>query len=154
MDQARDHIIQEIVEDMALMGRRIASQRKIPPADRKISRGQVIVLTIVGNRDGLSIKDIAESMHISGSAATQLVDSLVRAGLLAREVDPNDRRIMRISLTDEGKSRLEKFRKARLEAMGEILSPLSRQELETFRNLLRKIIASNPKLSELRSEND
>lgn len=144
MNRSRDRIIQEIIENMVLMRRGIVSQRKIPLGNRRVYRGEMIALTIVGNCRGLSIKDIAERMDISGSAATQLIDSLVKEGLLTREGDPNDRRIVRISLTDKGKGRLEKFRKARVKAMRKILSPLDNQELEMFRNLLEKIIAGNP----------
>ena len=84
----------------------------------------------------------AATMGISGSAATQLVDSSVREGLLSREVDSNDRRVMRISLTPSGRRRLESFRKARIEAMSELLAALGSHEIETFRDLLRKIVAA------------
>ena len=154
MDRDRDRTIQEIVENMVLMRRGIVSQRKIPQDDRRIYRGQGIALAIVGRCRGLSIKDVAERMDVSGSAATQLIDSLVREGLLRREVDPNDRRIMRISLTDKGKSGLEKFRKTRVEAMSKILSPLDNQELEMFRNLLEKIVAGNPASNGRGQKND
>ena len=129
MDQDRNQAIREILEAMVLMRRDIVSRRKIPPGDRAMSRGQGIVLAIAGNQDRLSIKDVAERMDISGSVATQLIDSSVKEGLLTREVDPNDRRIMRISLTDEGKSRLQKFREARVKAMSKVLSSLDEQEI-------------------------
>ena len=145
MDQEREQTIQEIVESMVLMWRDIVGRRRIPSGNHGTSRVQGIVLTIAGKHDGLSIKDVAERMGISGSAATQLVDSSVREGLLSREVDSNDRRVMRISLTSVGRSRLERFRKARIEAMSELLAVLGGQEIETFRNLLRKIVAAGNK---------
>lgn len=152
MDQDRNRAIRETVETMVLTRRDILSSRKIPPGDHAICRGQGVVLAIAGNQDRLGIKEVAERMDISGSAATQLVDSLVKEGLLTREVDPNDRRIMRFSLTDEGKSRLQKFRKALVEAMSKVSISLDEQEIETFRNLLRKITAANLKSREARPE--
>jgi len=152
MDQGRDRAVQEIVESMVLMWRDMAGRRKSPPGEAGISRVQGIVLAIAGNHEGISIKGVAERMGISGSAATQLVDSSVREGLLSREVDANDRRIMRISLTPEGRSRLERFRKAQGEAMSDLLGALGEEEIETFRKLLRKIVGANPKSREAGSE--
>ncbi len=142
MDVAREQTIQEIVENMVFMWRDVVGRRRISSGGGAVSRVQGIVLTIAGRHESLSIKDVAERMGISGSAATQLVDSSVREGLLSREIDSRDRRVMRISLTPSGRSRLESFRKARVEAMNELLAALDSCEIETFRGLLRKIVAA------------
>jgi len=147
MDADRKKAIQEIVEDMLFVWRDMVGRRKAPSGDG-ISPVQGIVLTIASRHDALSIKDVAERMGISGSAATQLVDSSVREGLLSREVDSNDRRVMRISLTPSGRRRLETFRKARIEAMSELLAALGSHEIETFRDLLRKIVAAEGRSSD------
>ena len=152
MDHKREQTIQEIAENIVFIWRNIAGRRRVPTGDHGISRVQGVVLTIAGKHEGLSIKDVAERMGISGSAATQLVDSSVREGLLSRDVDSNDRRVMRISLTPVGRSRLEKYREARIEAMSELLGALGSREIETFRDLLKKIVAGSAKSFEAGTE--
>jgi DNA-binding MarR family transcriptional regulator len=139
MDQKRAQLIKDIFEDMIRIRRKMADQRNCAPVDCRIPPAQGIVLYILAGHGSLSIKEVAEMMWVSGSAATQLVDSLVNSGLLTRETDENDRRTVKISLTDKGKNQVKKLKKFHLENISQLLEPLSEQELESFRDLQRKI---------------
>lgn len=52
--------------------------------------------------DGLPVGTLAEQLGVNPSTITGHVDRLVRQGLVRREEDPDDRRIVRNYLTDEG----------------------------------------------------
>lgn len=147
MEQDRKRLVHEIFEGIVFLRRKISSFQRFSPGVGNLPPAQGIVLRIVARQDNLSIKEIAEIMRVSGSAITQLVDSLVKAGFLMREVNPRDRRTLRISLTDDGRSKLEEFKKFHRENLGQVLSPLSDQDLETFRNLLWKILNNDPKFN-------
>lgn len=56
-----------------------------------------------GNR----VSDIAASMGITVPAVTQLVTGLEARGMVARGMDPDDRRAVRVTLTDGGIARLK-----------------------------------------------
>jgi DNA-binding MarR family transcriptional regulator len=142
MEVTEDQAIQDIADNMLSIWRHMMGRRRVSSRNDGISRVQGIVLTIAGHHEGLSIKDVAERMGISGSAATQLVDLSVREGFLSREVDPHDRRVMRITITPSGRNRLEDFRKVHIGAMRDMLAALDDKEKETFRSLLKKIVAA------------
>ena len=55
------------------------------------------------------ISDISEQMGITKAAASQLVEQMVRLGLLDRIPDPIDRRIKRLALTPKGHAMAEKL---------------------------------------------
>jgi DNA-binding MarR family transcriptional regulator len=55
-------------------------------------------------RESASAADMIIGLGVSKQAASQLIDTLVVRGYLTREVDPEDRRRMTISLTDRGRS--------------------------------------------------
>jgi DNA-binding MarR family transcriptional regulator len=55
------------------------------------------------------ISDISEQMGITKAAASQLVEQMVRLGLLDRIPDPIDRRIKRLALTPKGHALAEKL---------------------------------------------
>jgi len=55
------------------------------------------------------ISDISEQMGITKAAASQLVEQMVRLGLLDRILDPIDRRIKRLALTPKGHALAEKL---------------------------------------------
>jgi DNA-binding MarR family transcriptional regulator len=53
-------------------------------------------------RTGAPLAAIIDDLGVSKQAAGQLVDTLVLRGYLDREVDPDDRRRLRVSLTERG----------------------------------------------------
>ena len=53
------------------------------------------------NPQGTTLKNLAEEIRLTPGSASELVDSLVRRNLLARVQNPNDRREVRITLTEE-----------------------------------------------------
>jgi DNA-binding MarR family transcriptional regulator len=58
----------------------------------------------------LTMSGLAESVLLSQSGVTRLVDRLVDAGLVVREACEEDRRVMYARLTDEGRHALEEAR--------------------------------------------
>jgi DNA-binding MarR family transcriptional regulator len=51
---------------------------------------------------GIRMTDLAETILFSKSGLTTLVDRLEKRGLLQRIPDPDDRRAIRITMTDQG----------------------------------------------------
>lgn len=54
-----------------------------------------------------SVGMIADGLGISNAAAAKLIDRLVKKGLLIREEDSRDRRVLKIKLTETGQNILE-----------------------------------------------
>jgi DNA-binding MarR family transcriptional regulator len=63
-----------------------------------------LMLAVKGQpgRDWASVSDLAESLQIRHHAAVGLVDRCVRADLVERTPDPDDRRQVRVRLTPKG----------------------------------------------------
>jgi DNA-binding MarR family transcriptional regulator len=80
---------------------------------------QLKCLHIVNDSEGLKMIDIAHRMEIGLPAVSQIVDRLVRKGLVERLPDPQDRRVVRIALTDKARAivaEAERHRQARMDA--------------------------------------
>src|SRR5213592_3624171 len=52
------------------------------------------------------VGDLARALRVTVGGTSKLVDRIERAGLLAREPDPDDRRASRVALTAAGKRKL------------------------------------------------
>ena len=76
-----------------------------------ITFSQTAVLGILKERGPLMMKDIAKSLSITTSAATGLVDRMVKPKLLKRKAHPEDRRIISIELTKKGKNLIDRVTK-------------------------------------------
>jgi DNA-binding MarR family transcriptional regulator len=63
-------------------------------------------------RFNASAADMITGLGVSKQAASQLIDLLVVRGYLTREVDPDDRRRMTISLTERGRGAAKATRSA------------------------------------------
>ncbi len=85
------------------------------------------------------MKELAELSHITPGAVTQFVNGLVQKGLVAREGDPSDRRIVRLKLTELAKKQMEKFRKDHLDSMSKIFEALNDDEIKQLIELFIKM---------------
>ena len=86
-----------------------------------------------------SIGQVAEGLGISEPAASQLVERLVRRGLIARRVDERDRRSVRVSLTEMGVEAASRGKADRQQAFAQAFDRMDRgarlafvQGLESF----------------------
>ena len=59
------------------------------------------------------VNDLADHLGITIAAVSQLLDNLVKADLIQRTEDPNDRRVKLIALTDKGLLTVEESKRAR-----------------------------------------
>ncbi|MBI4529867.1 MAG: MarR family transcriptional regulator [Deltaproteobacteria bacterium] len=101
---------------------------------------QFYVLATIGYAGGLPFSDIGEKMMVTVSNLTGIVDRLEEKGLVVRERDNHDRRVVRVRLTEKG-SKLHKgsipvFEKS----IAEVFFPLSKSQQKELSSLLRKLI--------------
>jgi DNA-binding MarR family transcriptional regulator len=87
-------------------------------------------------------QQLADHLAITGPAAAEVVDELVRAGLVARGQDPHDRRRYALELTPLGRSRLADVRDAVRRLRAEVLSLLGEKEHDELLALLTKLVES------------
>lgn len=76
-----------------------------------------------------SVSSIAKYLSISKSNMTPIIDKLIKEGYVTRFDDPNDRRIIRITLTDKGNEFLEEQKHRFKEILTEKISCLTPEEL-------------------------
>jgi len=107
-----------------------------------IIHSQWFVLKIIEHYKNRSIRDIAETLGISSSAATQLVDGLVRSGYVTRQEDPKDRRSVRLGLSPKGKKHITATNEKRITEMAGLFDALTDSELEEYLRLQKKITSS------------
>ncbi len=73
------------------------------------------------------VQTIAKSVHLSQSALSRVIGRLETAGLVAREMCPEDRRAITVRLTDEGLIRQTEARPTQRRVLAERLhSPLTK----------------------------
>jgi DNA-binding MarR family transcriptional regulator len=87
-----------------------------------------------------SMKDVADMLRIASPSATVMIDRLVLNGELVRMEDPDDRRVVRIGITEAGKKILKTGVKDSIAGMDKLLSVLDEKERTTLDKIITKII--------------
>lgn len=91
---------------------------RIPPS-------QVKVLGLLRYRGQMNLSALADEIGAIPSSASRLCDRLEAAGLVVRTVPADNRRAVRLSLTEEGLRRLESFDQVRREDFAPVLERMS-----------------------------
>ena len=101
---------------------------------------QFYVLATIGYAGGLPFGEIGEKMMVTVSNLTGIVDRLEEKGVVARERDAHDRRVIRVRLTEKGsklyKNTIPLFEKS----ISQFFSPLDKSQQKELSSLLRKLI--------------
>lgn len=83
--------------------------------------------------------ELADAAGVTRATMTGLIDTLERDGLVKREPDPDDRRMMSVLLTPKGEKFLHEFLPGHFKLISELMAPLSESERKTLVKLLVKI---------------
>ena len=89
-------------------------------------------LRLIGPEESLNNQDIAERMDLSPSRLTRIIDGLVRKGYIDREIDKEDRRNIKISLSNKGENLVNKINNAFIEIHKDILEGIDISQHESL----------------------
>ena len=89
-----------------------------------------------------SVGDVAHGLAMTLSAASQLVDRLVKKEWVTKSDNRQDRRLSEIRLTDEGRNLVEQIRARRVDGMSRILSRMDPERRRTLVKNLEGFIAA------------
>jgi len=84
-------------------------------------------------------QELARAIGIEGPTLTHHLDALEEAGLVRRTRDPNDRRAVRLELTDAGREKHAELLQAVIAFNRQLRSGLEEAEIQELRELLGKL---------------
>ncbi|MDM7922565.1 MAG: MarR family transcriptional regulator [Pyrinomonadaceae bacterium] len=107
---------------------------------KDLTHPQYNVLRILrgAGKDGRSCKEIGERMINRDSDITRMLDRLEKQGLITRERQTDDRRVVMAYISKKGLEVLAELDEPVNESNRELLGHMSQKELETLGRLLKK----------------
>jgi DNA-binding MarR family transcriptional regulator len=97
---------------------------------------QVEIMQCLAERDGARIGELATVLRLAQNTVSGLVQQLVENGSLVRRPDPRDRRAVRISISEEGRTRLAGWQAAHERRIGGALATLAPADRAAIRAAL------------------
>jgi len=101
---------------------------------------QFRALVVVSHHPDITVGDVGCQLSIAQSAASVLVDHLVRRGLVRRTEDPADRRRTLLSCTASGHALLGDLRAGNRQVLKERLSRLTDDEMQGLARGMRALL--------------
>ena len=139
MSVSREATVERIADLFQDIMRAVFSWKPAAPAALTITLGELKCMMAVGRLGAPSMKQLCDRLQLKPSTATALVNGLVREGLAERVTDPQDRRMVRVTLTPKGKHRRKRHRRARRRQLMTALGSLDDQQLQRILRALEMV---------------
>jgi len=122
--------------------RKISREFALLTAKHRINSGLVPFLRSLHRKDGVTQRELADSVQMRTSTTLHAVRALERLKLVRREPSRLDRRKIHVMLTANGRTLCEAIVPEAIEFNKRLLRGLRGPEQETLRRLLRRIRAN------------
>lgn len=107
--------------------------------DIQIGNG-IFILNVIDSRPQCIMKDIVDTLNIGASTATRQLDSLVRQGLVRRNIAETDRRKVILTLTESGDQVYKRFKSHLIRVMKNSLKTFTKDEILHAIQVLHTIV--------------
>jgi DNA-binding MarR family transcriptional regulator len=105
--------------------------------------GVLVHLSKLTGKPGIDQNSLADRLNVDRNTASLLVEQLVKAGLVDRQVNGADRRARLLSLTTKGEKLYARLRPLHLAANASVLAPITPRERKLLISLLIRVIEGN-----------
>jgi DNA-binding MarR family transcriptional regulator len=105
----------------------------------RVTLPQIMILHFLEVEEVAKMKDLAGFMGVTMPAMTGIIERLVKSGLCARIYDPQDRRIIKIKLTDKGDNLVKNINESKRQMIGKIFGKISGSDRQDYLRILLQI---------------
>ena len=132
-----DFLIYQIYGSARLL--RFQLQKLLDENEPNFTPEQAFLLYKLYMNDGQSQRQLADKNLNDYPNITRLIDKLEKKGYVRREVDENDRRMFKVYMSEEGKSRFNSFIPLIMHQRGKLLENISSDEEKIVKDVLKRI---------------
>jgi MarR family 2-MHQ and catechol resistance regulon transcriptional repressor len=110
-----------------------------PKTKYNLSDGHILILTYLYRVKTCTASDVTKYLGITSGGGTVLTDTLLRHNLINRLRLEEDRRVVQLSLTTEGKEIVDQIIENRATAFVKLLHDLEETEIDQMLSVFRKL---------------
>jgi len=134
-----DQFSRQVVEILPLLLREFGRMEKNDLVRGKITLPQMIALDALTRRERLKMTELAGILAVKMSSATVLADRLIGQGMVQRQRDEKDRRLVWVSLTPKGRKVVSRFVHDKRRSVRTIFGVLTSEERAQYLKILLKV---------------
>ena len=127
------------VEMLAAVGRELESDRRLAPLG--LSAAQFIIIANLAKAEGpMSASDLCKGISYDAGAMTRMLDRLESKGLIRRNRSAQDRRLIQLELSDEGRAAWPRMREISLTVANRFLRGFTKAEARQLEGFLVRML--------------
>ena len=118
---------------MGALDQVLAQDPELAPLE--VTAAQYVVLSVLAKQGVDSATELCKDLSYDAGAMTRMIDRLEAKGLIKRRRCPEDRRLVKVDLTEAGVAALPKLRACAVRVLNELMrgfSPAEARQLEGF----------------------
>lgn len=104
-----------------------------------ITTPQFNALLVLRDNGDMTIGDLGNKLYLASSTATDLIDRMERDGLVVRERDSSDRRVVRLHMSEKGHQMIHAVMENRKRYLSGLLAQISPEEIEALQKALNSL---------------
>ncbi len=108
----------------------------------KLGPAAIMVLRKIRHGGACTVSELADWLGVTSATITGITNKLADQGFIVRNRAANDRRVVRIDVTDAGLSALAEIERIRKQRVSRVLSNLSIEDLEKLTEIVDKLLDS------------
>ena len=105
----------------------------------ELTSAQIKVLATFIERDCYTMTALSQMLSVALPTMTAMIDRLIQLGLVKRERDERDRRVVMVRLTAEGKKVIDTLMVIRKQEMEKLLQVLTHEEVDLFLGAIENV---------------
>lgn len=121
---------------------RMYAQKKLREHGFKITIDQWLVIKCILENPTITQHELSELVFKDNASVTRIIDLLVKANYLEKEINPEDRRKFILHVTQKGEEIIKNVQEIVLQNRNKALKGIDAKELEIADAVLRKIITN------------
>ena len=134
------HVLGQVrAELLAALDRELTTDKHV--ADIGVTAAQFIVMTRLATADRRkSASDLCKEMSYDAGAMTRMIDRLESKGLIRRARCPQDRRLVYLEMTEQGRAAYPRLREISMSIQNRFLRGFSRADARQLEGLLGRML--------------
>lgn len=139
----RTRALETLQRSLTLVVRRTAipraHERIVRRAGVDIDRVEAIALSRISDAGSMRVTELADQLGVTCSTAGRHAGNLETGGLVTRALDPGDRRVTVVTVTDQGIELIGRLREVQRQLLAEVLADWDLDDLEALGALMGRL---------------
>jgi DNA-binding MarR family transcriptional regulator len=126
-------------EMLAALDRELSADKRLAPLEMSAAQ-YIIIANLAGPHEPKSAADLCKGISYDAGAMTRMLDRLESKGLIRRTRSAQDRRLMELELTEEGRAAYPRMREISMTVANRFLRGFTKAEARQLEGLLSRML--------------